>query len=80
MRFMGGPKNETQFLCGNKQLSPADLKINFACPSEVLLNNNPVHCELSGGLDPGIIDIMITLVANNINASLLYVIVFGGKK
>ncbi|KAH3864335.1 hypothetical protein DPMN_027352 [Dreissena polymorpha] len=81
MRFMGGPKNETHFLCGNQQLSPADSKINFACPSEkVLLNYNPVHCDLSGGLDHGIIDRMITLVANNTNESLSYVIMFDGKK
>ena len=78
---MDGPKNMTCMLPRSSEMSPESSKINFACPSEKALRNyNPLDCDLSDGIDPGIIESMIGQMANQNNESLSYVIMFDGKK
>ena len=82
LRFMGGPKNETDILTGNPTLSPLNSKINFACPSDSLLRDfQRLGYDICvSDSEPGLIQSMIDLTASKNNDELSYVIMFDGKK
>ena len=81
IRFMSGPKNETDVLLGKQNLSPLNSKVNFACPGEpVLRNYNPLGYDICVDSKPGIIQEMIDLTARNNAENISYVLMFDGKK
>ena len=82
IRFMSGPKNETDFLTGSRALSPSSSKINFACPSDNILRSfHPLGCDFGDNdTKPGLIQPMIDLTASKNNTDMSYVIMFDGKK
>ena len=81
IRFMSGPKNETDFLMGKQHLSTEASKINFACPSEqVLMNINPLGLHNMNIDGPGVITPMIEMKAEKDPSDVSYVLMFDGKK
>ena len=81
IRFMSGPKNETDLLTGNFTLSPMNSRINFACPSDsVLRSYNPLGYEINVDSGPGVIQEMIDLSSEKNDEDLSYVLMFDGKK
>lgn len=81
IRYMSGPKNETDFLTGKEYLEPGNSSINFACPHEnVLRTVNPLGgaCNVENG--PGLVSEMIELKAEKGNKEVSFVLMFDGKK
>ena len=81
IRFMSGPKNETDFLMGKHHLTPEASKINFACPSDkILLNINPLGLHSMNIDGPGVLTQMIEKKTENDSDDVSYVLMFDGKK
>ena len=80
LRFMAGPKNETDLLLGKSTLSPATSKLNFACPSQsILYDYNPMGMP-NEIYEPGVIMPMIELKSESRSNDVSYVLMFDGKK
>ena len=63
IRFMSGPKNESDILTGSStSLSPLNSRVNFACPNENILRGiNTLGSGFPSRFSPGLIDSMIEL-------------------
>ena len=80
LRFMSGPRNETDIVLGKPNLSPSTSKINFACPSDTMLSHyNPLGYEMCIDAGPGLIKEMIEMTSTK-KSSNSYLLMFDGKK
>ena len=76
LRFMSGPRNETDIVLGKPNLSPSTSKNNFACPSDTMLSHyNPLGYEMCIDAGPGLIKEMIEMTATK-KSSNSYVLMF----
>lgn len=81
VRFMSGPRNETDLLSGLSTLSPLNSKINFACPKEdVLREINPLGQDFPSEFESGLIESMIKLKSKGTTPEKSFIIMFDGKK
>ena len=81
IRFMSGPKNESDILTGSStSLSPLNSRVNFACPNENILRGiNPLGSGFPSRFSPGLIDSMIELKIQHPSPQTSYVLMFDGK-
>ena len=78
IRFMSGPKNESDILTGSStSLSPLNSRVNFACSNENILRGiNPLGSGFPSRFSPGLIELKI----QHPSPQTSYVLMFDGKK